>query len=338
MKRLPHALFYLWGIIAALPYLKAENVNGLVSEQIASHFEQVFSPYNESPNQDRDSWLPGNDREPGLFGMDIEFGGSATWVAQTSIDDTDHEVDVYYGEASYSLSYPFKPGKKIGFVAKVSNYFIEESTGDEVPIFDYDHVSQVDLGFMYTTNLSPRWDLFLGTGMIFSDGTGSLQNNSVNYLLFVGGSFTINPDLTIAFGGMAATNESYAHGPFPQFILEWRINDQNRLSIRDGIFYQYALTDDWRNIIGLSFESFCITVEEDDQWVDGKLRTKPTRVVSDYSLNLTYSHWFKNGLIFEIKAGLAHVGNHSIWKGEKKLSGIDLEPTVGLSMGLSYRF
>jgi hypothetical protein len=338
MKRLAYALLYLSGIVVALSCGKAENVNGLVSEQIASHFEQVFSPYNQSSNRDRDSWLPGNDLESGLFGMDIELGGTATWVATTSAEDNNHDVDVFFSEASYSLSYPFKPGKKIGFVTRVSNYFIDETAGNEAPVFDYDHISQVDLGFMYTTNLSPSWDLFLGTGMILSDGTGALQNSRVNYLLFLGASVTISPDLTIAFGGMASTNESFENGLFPQFMLEWRINDRNRLSIRDGLYYQHALTDDWRNIIGFSFENFGISVEEDEQWIKGKLRHTPTRIISDYSLNLIYSHWFRNGFIIETKAGLAHIGNHSIWDGDKKLAGRDLETAVGMSVGLSYRF
>ena len=338
MKTLPNTLFILVAASTSLYVAHAESVGGLVSEQIASHFEQVFSPYSPSTNQDRDSWLPGNDSRPKLFDMDVNLNASATWIARTSIEDSDHDIDVRYSEMSYSFSYPFKPGKKIGFVAKMSDYFLEETGSEDYPVFDYDHASQVDLGLMYTMNISPRWDLFGGAGLMISDGNGAFQSSSTNYLIFLGASWTINPDLTMAFGGIISTNPTFESGPFPQFMLEWRINDRSRLSIRDGAYYQYALTNDWRNVLGLSAEFFCVSVEEKSQFLDGKWRTSPVRIISDYSLNLTYSHWFRNGLILETKFGIGHWGNHSLWRNDDKFENRDLDYSVGMNVGLSYRF
>ena len=338
MKTLPNTILCLMAISTSLCVARAENVNGLISEQIASHFEQVFFPYSPSTNQDRDSWLPGNDTKPKLFDMDISLSTSATWIARTSIDKSDNDIDVYYTETSYSFSYPFKPGKKIGFVAKISDYFLDETGSEEFPVFDYDHASQIDLGLMYTMNINPRWDLFCGTGLMISDGNGALQSSSTNYLIFLGASWTINPDLTMAFGGIISTNPTFESGPFPQFMLEWRINDRSRLSIRDGFYYQYALTNDWRNVLGLSAECFCVSVEEKSQFINGMWRIKPVRIISDYSLNLTYSHWFRNGLILETKFGLGHLGNHSLWRNDDKFESRDLDYSVGLNVGLSYRF
>ena len=316
----------------------AEAVNGLISEQIASHFEQVFSPSSSDRTQDRDNWLPGNDAESKLFDMEISLSGSATQVARTSIKNSDHDADVWFSETAYNFSYPFKPGKKIGFIAKISDYYIDETTEGGELVFAYDHASQIDLGVMYTTNLNPRWDLFCGTGVTISDGNGPLQNSSTNYLIFLGASFTINPDLTISFGGIASTNPTLDSGSFPQFMLEWRINDLSRLSIRDGIYYQYALTSDWRNILGFSVECFCLSVEEEKQWLNGKLRDRPTRILEDYSLNLTYSHRFGTGLMLDTKLGLGHLGHHGLWEGDHEFTKTDLNYSVGLSLGLSYRF
>ena len=339
MKTLSFAFYCLAGTTVLWVYRgSAETVNGLVSEQIASHFEQVFSPNNSARNQDRDNWLPGNDAEPKLFDMDISLSGSATWVASSSIKNSEHDADVWYSETSYNFSYPFKPGRKIGFIAKISDYYIDETKGEGEPVFSYDHASQNDLGVMYTTNLNPQWDLFGGVGVTFTEGNGPLQGSNTNYMVFLGASYTINPDLTISFGGVGSTNPTFDSGLFPQFMLEWRINDLSRLSIRDGLYYQYALTSDWRNILGFSFECFCISVEEEKQWLNGKMRDKPTRIIEDYSMNLTYSHRFTDGLILDTKVGLGHLGHHGLWEGDHEFTKADLKYSVGLSLGLSYRF
>lgn len=315
----------------------AQTLNTMLSEQIASHFEQVFSDEGRSFN-DRDSWLPGSDKEPVLFGMDFELSASVTWVAPSEIEGTDHDASVCYNEASYSLSYPFMPGKKLGFVAKVSNYSISESEGNYTPVFDYDHIKQVDLGLMYSMNLSPMWDVFLGGGSIFSDGNGFRQKSSSNYMVFVGATFTISPNLTIATAVNISSNNNYYQSAIPMFILEWRINDRNRLSVRNGILYQYALTEDWKNVMGFSIEGFTVSVDEKEVWIDGKLHAEPTRVVSDISFNLTYAHQFENGLSFISKVGLGHFADHSLWDGHKKLSTVDLDYSMGVSVGLGYKF
>jgi hypothetical protein len=104
------------------------------------------------------------------------------------------------------------------------------------------------------------------------------------------------------------------------------------------VFYEYALSDSWRDVIGASFEVRQWISHAPDQEFEGRFRRDLTLLSMDLSFNLLFRHRFDSGLEWETKLGLAHVGSHTVFEDSKEIDDQVVEPALGLSMGLRYRF
>lgn len=321
------------------PLLRGDSTVGNLNEQVAAHFEQIFAPANGELASDRERWLPGDERDPNWMELEVQLKSRLGFALPSRIKGTDRRLASTTNQVELSLTFPFRSGDRLNFTTRAVDYRMWESGAGSDAFFPYDRITTADFGLSYTRHLSPKWSLFLGAATNYSESNGPGMQKRFEALGFVGGSYTFNPRLRLAIGLLASTAEYGESGPYPMFHLEWQFAERHRLLISDGLFYQYALTSDWRDVLGVSFEMLELAVSLEAQEVAGTWRRHPTLVAELGIASLSYRHRFTNGLELEAKVGVTDGGEHAIYGGnDHRLSGVEMENAFASSLGLRYRF
>jgi hypothetical protein len=332
------ALACVFTNLAILPESDAyTDTSNFVNDQIAGHFEQMFGEGGESEKRQQATWLPGADEDGLLWGYESRLEVSGTWIAPARVRDTESKAEVSFVHATYGVLVPVGPRTDLGFVSTASRYHLGESTApSHEKIFDYDHLWQWDVGFVTTLQLNPRWALFSGGIGIVSGGGGDAFETRLNGVAFLGAMMTVNPDLTIALGVSTSTSTALNSRSIPMFLVDWRIGNKTRLSVRNGVFFDYALSSDWRHVVGIGIEGSMWTVGVKHS--DFGSSKKHYLVAEDVALNLKFTHRFNQGLSIETKVGMIRYGTHAILEGDRELSKREFESSLGVTLGLFYRF
>jgi hypothetical protein len=318
-----------------VPVLFADSAS-FVGDQIAAHFEQVFGE--DEPEAHPRSWMLGDDESDTLpWGSRVNLELQGSWVGEGDLEDSENRLESNYFGMTLGVTVPMGSGRSLSVVGAASRYRITES-GPEQRIFPFRQLWRLDSGLIYTVNISPRWDVFGGGIAVWSGSDGDRLEEHLDGMLIGGAAFTIHPNLKIAFGASAGTTDYLTSSVFPLVIVDWRINQRSRFAVRNGVFYEYALSDSWRDVIGASFEVRQWISHAPDQEFEGRFRRDLTLLSMDLSFNLLFRHRFDSGLEWETKLGLAHVGSHTVFEDSKEIDDQVVEPALGLSMGLRYRF
>ena len=335
----PGLLSFAVGFALLVHTSSGQISSDLINDQIASHFNQVFSEESSVYAPEKSSWVPGNDKDHRVLGSQWMSEVSLTQVMETRIaDHTDHKVDVQYAEFGISGTVPLRPRHKLSFAFNTTLYRIDETTGGKEDLLYIDKAEKIDAGFMYRLSVNPRWELLGGGGLTFTDADHPEFGGKTTLIGYGGAAYTFNPNLTMAFAFAASSRDIHGKQPFPLFVLDWRINDRNRMMIGDGFFYRYALNKDWKDVLSFEINPTVITLHTGDRVVDGHHLVNPSLVVQDVAVALSYSHTFDNGLVFSSRFGVAHVGQHSFDDGDDEYGRVEFEPNPGISIGLKYHF
>ncbi len=339
MKANTRLLFGLLSSLSVVSFIHSQSTSDLINDQVASHFEQVFSDKTAVHTPVKTSWVPGNDKDTQVLGSVWNLDVSMTRVFETGIDDLPgHDVSVDYIEAGISVSAPLKPRHKLSLALNSTLYRIDEVSHGFSNELQLEKAETFDAGFLYRMGLNPRWELMAGGGASFTDSDNVAMGGKTTILGYAGAVYTFNPNLTIAFAIPFTSREYLDHGPFPLFVLDWRIDDRNRLLVSNGVKYSYALTRDWRHVLGFRISGTSLTLHMDDQVINGEMRYNPAYVIYDTWAGLTYSYTFQNGMVFTSNVDLIHSGSHGYWDNDEAFDTTEFEPSPGLSFGLSYRF
>jgi len=319
--------------------LYAQNTSDLINDQIASHFSMVFSDRNSVYAPERSSWVPGNDKEPMFLDSVWMMDASFTQVLETDIVDfPDHDVSVRYGEFGMSVTVPLKPRHKLSFAFNTMFFRSEESTNDSQKILEVEDARSWDAGFLYRYGLNPKWELLAGAGLSLTRSDNDELGGKMTLLGYAGASYSFNPNLNVAFAFSVSSREYYGKKPFPMFVLDWRINDRNRITVGDGFLYQYSLNKSWTDVAGFEVRGAVIALQMDDGYIDGAWHRDAVFVLEDVGVALTYRHTFQNGLKLITRLGITHVGNQAYWENDETFRKVEFEPTPGFGIGLQYRF
>lgn len=314
------------------------NLRG-INDKISSHFEGIFSKDGLGAQEDESEWLKGSSDAPIKVPLNIEttIYSEFTWIAKDDFRHSDQEIETLFGESILSLSKHLEGGSSLHFSAgyKFFSYNLNEV---ELPVIEHDRLEQFDLGVMYQRNIHPKWDLFGGVGMSDSYGSGPYLKRSQNVLGFMGFWYTKSPNLRFALGFSLSTNEAVQSGLFPLAMMEWKFNDRNRVLIQDGLTYEYAVTADWRNVLGFSAEYNAITVEIEDRVISGRMRSDLSIRADDYAANLFYRRVFKNGFVVSLKLGIGHIQEQHVAQESDELISRETEGAPGATFSLRYRF
>ena len=319
--------------------LRAQQTSDLINDQIAAHFSQVFSDKSEVYSPDKNSWVPGNDKDTLVPGGAWTVDASAVYVFKTGIEkNPGKDVTVSFEEVSIQSTIPIKPKHKVSFAFNTLQYQLSESGNASPDVVPVQTASKYDMGFMYRMGLNPRWELLAGGGLSFTESNEAEIGGKSTLLGYAGAAYTFDPSLTVAFAFSLSSREFQDKAPFPLFALDWRINDRNRLFLGDGLTYHYAINKEWKDVVGLEVNGTTVTLNLEDQVIAGHMRYDPALVVEDVGIAVTYSHTFDNGLIFTTRFGLGQFGEQSYYDNDEAIETLEFEHAFGLGVGLKYRF
>jgi len=317
----------------------AQSTSDLVNDQIAAHFNQVFSDETSVYAPERSSWVPGNDKDTQLLGSVWSLSGAYTQVMESSIEQiAGHDVSVQFGEVGIRGTVPLKPRHKVSFAFNTTFYGVDEHWSTGSKLLPLEQAKKVDLGFMYRYGINPRWELLAGGGISHTDADVSTMGGKSTLLGYAGAAYTVNPNLTFALALSLSSREFHGDKPFPLFVMDWRINDRHRLTAGDGLLYQYALNKAWKDVLGFEIDGTVISLHMDSREIAGAYRTNPVYVIENVGVALIYSHTFQNGLILTSRIGVAHVGRHGYWDNDEEFAYTEFKESPGLGIGLRYRF
>jgi hypothetical protein len=313
------------------------NAASIISDSIAEHFDQVF--FSQDQDERETGLLPGDEQSDNVLGTDWNLEIDGTWIFPSGIDGKEGNKQVSHVQSSLSITMPFKSADSISLLVRSSNYFLDETLeGDPGPLFDFDRINEEHFGVLYTKNLTPDWDLMVGVGGLHSDGDGPQHEESFGSILFLGAVNRLTPSLRIGWGTTFSNGYSYSKGAFPIFFLDWIINERNQLTVKDGLMYSYALTDDWKRVLSFSIDFESLTVKLDEYEDEGEPLSDPYLTVVDIGLNLGYYQKFDSGLTFFTKLGVLHGGTHIVSQRDDNVVEYEFDFSVGCSFGLNYRF
>jgi len=322
-----------------LTVLQGQQTSDLINDQIASHFSQVFSEKSEVYSPEKNSWVPGNDKDTLVPGGAWTLDATVVHVFRTGIEDQPgRDVSVSFAEIGLQSTLPIKPKHRVSFAFNTLQYQISEFVALGTEVIPVETASKYDMGFMYRMGLNPRWELLAGGGFSFTESNESSIGGKSTVLGYAGAAYTFDPGLTLAFAFSLSSREYHGSAPFPLFALDWRINDRNRLFLGDGFTYQYAINKEWKDVVALEVRGAIVTLHLDDQEIAGAMRYDPAMVVEDVGISITYSHTFNNGLIFTGRLGLGHFGEQAYYDNGEPIETVEFDHAFGVGFGLKYRF
>ena len=319
----------LMGICHFSLSMDASQFNTLLVDQIVPRFESI--------NQQED----GSREETGdqLQELDSQFYFNYSSARGDNKDLIDANEGYTFYETYASLSYGSESDQRFSMAIGHSAIYTEGPRKVQNFVFDCDEFVTTNVEMMHQKKFNSNWGLFAGGGFIFSDGNGSLQQDSEDYFGFIGASYEFGSNFS-AMAGISASSYDAGNEPYvPMLMLNWNINERNRLSVGRGLHYQYAITKDWRNVFGISIELFEINVQENNQWgAVGRYVENPVRVISHSSLNLSYAHHFENGLVVWAKVSLNDESYNELYAEHDRIYRYITDPGISYSFGMNHRF
>lgn len=307
-----------------------------ITEPIAAHFEEVFSKPQGNARKGGESALP--DTAPAASSTTYTLGLDTHWTHSAHFEDSETETETWSAAATVTASFPRANGDHIQLIARHASYYAGEFTPQEVAAGDVNYIHGGSLGVMYVADVHPRWDIFGGAVVSHRTANSSIAENDIIGYGFLGASYMWTPNFTIVVGAAISGEEFAGDSAFPLFMIDWRIAQRHRLLVQDGLYYQYALRDDWKQIVGVSaeFTQFAVPLKDVGE---GETRvTDLTFVATRASLNLFYSQSFDNGFSFTVKAGLLDDGVHALYRDSDEILSMPIEETFGFGISAMQRF
>ncbi|HOO92068.1 MAG TPA: hypothetical protein PKX94_01270 [Opitutales bacterium] len=315
------------------------ETTSFAKDQIAAHFSQVFGEPGKDGSAPASPLIPDSGIGDSIWDVQSVLSLSGTWIAPTEVKyHPESDIQTSFGHLTYGLSIPLSPGKTLGIVTTASQFHISESGPVEGHVFPFSDIWQWDAGIVYTHNINPRLDIFGGISGIMSGGNSHTIKDGINGLGYIGGVFRITPNLSAAAGIAMAPDHTAGQRSVPLVMLDWRINDSCRLSVRNGVYFEYAHNGDWKNVIGAGVDAYA--------WlVDLKGDSFPQNGNNEYALEVVnasggvfYRHTFDSKLEATAKVILSNWNQIGIYRDDDEIRIDEFKTSVGFSLSLGYSF
>lgn len=329
------------GLIAgcALAQPTQGDTSGLTNDPIAAHFNRVFGEPKSSQSKSASGWAPESGTGESVWEIESILSFSGTWIAPTEVRGyPGSDVQTSFGQLTYGINIPLRPGKTLGIVSTASQYHISEDGPVTSHVFPFSELWQWDAGIVYTQNINPRLDLFGGISGIISGGNSDIIKDGAKGLGYIGGVFRITPNLTVAAGIALSPDTTSGQRSVPLLLVDWRINDKFRLSARNGVSFEYAHNGNWKHVVGAGIDGY--------GWmVDLKGSIMPEDPGKDYSLlaanssaNVFYRHTFDNKLEVTAKVLLCNWNEISIYRDNDEIHLDEFKTSTGFTLSAGFRF